>query len=715
MKNQIHSVAWMCGWTALVSTGVVVSTDGGQDVAWRQLRHPGPVNQHAVAFDDSRGRLVYFGGQTQNGYLETTFEWNGASWSEIDAPGPIGRDGHVMTYDAQRGRVILFGGVQSSFGGLAHLNDTWAWDGAAWTFLTDDGPHPRERPAFAYDAGRDRVVMHGGTTVVGDFKVIDFGDTWEFDGTSWAQVADGSKGPGVRINATMAYDESRGRIVLFGGTNQSDYFGDTWEWDGVEWTLITEVGPPCRAYHSMTYDPDRGKVVLFGGAAPCVNWPFVADQRDTWEWDGVEWVEVSQSGPFKRRFTSMAYDSDRQRTLLFGGWPASYLPDEPGSIMQDAPLGDLWEWDGSAWHERVTTMPLGRYAHEMAYDSNRDVTVMFGGRVSIFGFESETWEFDGSGWVRKTNGGTLSPTNPEKRGHHAMAYDSARQVTWMFGGARVNSGAPLDETWEWDGDGWQIQDPPAKPPALYSHAMAYDAARERVVMFGGLNFGGAIQDDTWEFDGSTWTQVANSGPAPRYEHSLVYDAQREKIVLFGGWASGPITLGDTWEWDGVTWTQVASSGPLSRASAAYAYDEHLGMTVVRGGISNEDGILQILDDTWGWDGTSWTQLADTGVGERSNEVMVYESARRRLFLFGGSDDVGSAGAILNDMWTLSSGSPGDADFDGDVDLVDFEAYDECRAGPNTGVAPTCLPFDFDLDGDIDWRDFGIFQIASDSR
>ena len=36
-----------------------------------------------------------------------------------------------------------------------------------------------------------------------------------------------------------------------------------------------------------------------------------------------------------------------------------------------------------------------------------------------------------------------------------MAYDTARQVTVLFGGAEAGAaGAPLDETWEWDGSDW---------------------------------------------------------------------------------------------------------------------------------------------------------------------------------------------------------------------------------------------------------------------
>ena len=42
-------------------------------------------------------------------------------------------------------------------------------------------------------------------------------------------------------------------------------------------------------------------------------------------------------------------------------------------------VGETWEWDGSAWTLRASDGPSPRYDHAMAYDSARGVTVLFGG------------------------------------------------------------------------------------------------------------------------------------------------------------------------------------------------------------------------------------------------------------------------------------------------------------------------------------------------
>jgi hypothetical protein len=65
-------------------------------------------------------------------------------------------------------------------------------------------------------------------------------------------------------------------VLLFGGFG-SAYFGDTWSWDGKHWTQIQDIGPGPRALMAMAYDSDRSRSVLFGGRNQSA---FVGD---TWE------------------------------------------------------------------------------------------------------------------------------------------------------------------------------------------------------------------------------------------------------------------------------------------------------------------------------------------------------------------------------------------------------------------------------------------------
>src|SRR5688500_2216562 len=73
---------------------------------------------------------------------------------------------------------------------------------------------------------------------------------------------------------------------------------------------------------------------------------------------------------------------------------------------------------------------------------------------------------------------------PGARGGHAVAYDAARRRTVLFGGAGSN-GIALSDTWEWDGTRWTRSFPAQSPPPRSGCAMAYDSGRGRVVLFGG--------------------------------------------------------------------------------------------------------------------------------------------------------------------------------------------------------------------------------------
>jgi hypothetical protein len=173
---------------------------------------------------------------------------------------------------------------------------------------------------MAYDAGRQRTVLFGGSNSSGQLA-----DTWEWDGVNWAQRTPATS-PLRRIQHAMAYDAARQRTVLFGGlATLGPFLGDTWEWDGVSWIQQSPAAsPPARSQHAMAYDLRRQRVVLFGGVMSATVF------ADLWEWDGSSWVQQSPAPrPTPRRGHAMTYDAARQRLVVFGGW-------------DNVPHGDTW-------------------------------------------------------------------------------------------------------------------------------------------------------------------------------------------------------------------------------------------------------------------------------------------------------------------------------------------------------------------------------------
>jgi hypothetical protein len=74
--------------------------------------------------------------------------------------------------------------------------------------------------------------------------------------------------------------------------------------------------------------------------------------------------------------------------------------------------------------------------------------------------------------------------------------------------------------------------------------MVYERARRRVLLLGG-----DTSRDVWEWDGVDWTPVAMcTRPPARSGPALAYDARRRRVVLFGGFDITTQTyLTDTWE------------------------------------------------------------------------------------------------------------------------------------------------------------------------
>ena len=64
--------------------------------------------------------------------------------------------------------------------------------------------------------------------------------------------------------------------LLFGGETDSRLFKSTWEWDGQHWTERQDIGPAARAFAGMAYDSQRQRSVLFGGTGQSLF-------ADTWE------------------------------------------------------------------------------------------------------------------------------------------------------------------------------------------------------------------------------------------------------------------------------------------------------------------------------------------------------------------------------------------------------------------------------------------------
>ncbi|MEL6184055.1 MAG: hypothetical protein AAFU79_05465, partial [Myxococcota bacterium] len=275
--------------------------------------------------------------------------------------GPVGSEVGA-TWDPVRGLGVVFGGFRGSA-----LDATWLWDGFSWREAASTvRPPARLAPALSAHPGLGGVVLFGGSFEVGlTGEGQLFGDLWLLDEDGWRELEPEGPGPSPRRAPAMAYDEARGRLVVFGGC--ADLFcegelpRDTWELvEGRVWERreLTEA-PPGRNGGQMFYDPRGRRMLLFGGSTDITSDSPLAD---VWAYDGEEWTQLAEANP-----------------ELNGRFPSSEFIRSSGTLVvtQFGPDLDRTEvhlFDGATWSRAAETglAPFQRLSAQMFYDRSRD-------------------------------------------------------------------------------------------------------------------------------------------------------------------------------------------------------------------------------------------------------------------------------------------------------------------------------------------------------
>lgn len=467
MVYEPHSgtVIMFGGWTGEVELNDLWAYDPAAN-EWTELHPTGATpparDNHAMAYDPQSGRIVLFGGWGPTVEFADTWTYDPAAneWAELHIGGsaPSARACSSLALGTGEERLVLVGGSV----GLTMLNDVWSYDSQTttwsllhpgssipsprsgqsmtcapdgttaylfggwhgnssfsdmwahdlltfeWTLLSPAGSLPAGRSyhCAVYDTKDETLIVFGGHS--GSF---DLNDTWAYDSATgvWTDLNPSGELPIPRDSHAMAYDESTGRVILFGGLDDGGYpLDDTWAYDPAAnvWTRLDPIGAgPCaRSCHSMVYDPTTRQIVLFGGSTASAPGDVISsstpnlcsstcgaryypDQlNDTWTYDPAQnrWTEVVTVGgtPPPRDSHCAVYDSSAGRLIIVGGWDGS-------DTLQDA-----WAYYPSTatWTElRTTSMePSPRCGTAVAYSALADVAILFGG-WSGYASLADTW------------------------------------------------------------------------------------------------------------------------------------------------------------------------------------------------------------------------------------------------------------------------------------------------------------------------------------
>jgi hypothetical protein len=238
----------------------------------------------AMTYDSVEGLVLMFGGFDAGGQpLGDLWQWNGDQWNPRGPaqPVPSPRGGASMAFDRMRGVAVLHGGQT----GWGVTDETWEWHGLTfeWRLLQPSAaPSPRERATMTFDETRAEVMLVGG---------VDDDSTWIWNGTRWAIIG-GLDAPTEYRGGGLVYDRDRRRPVYFGGRLNDFPFGGVWELTAASgWAERNlAIVPPPREASAMAYDSTRGRVMVFGGNGPGTLTE-ATRYDDLWSYDGVLWTE----------------------------------------------------------------------------------------------------------------------------------------------------------------------------------------------------------------------------------------------------------------------------------------------------------------------------------------------------------------------------------------------------------------------------------------
>ncbi len=335
--------------------------------------------------------------------------------------------------------------------------------------------------------------------------------------------------------------------------------------------------------------------------------------------DGV-WQQVP---PPPRVFHASAYDPVRRRLVIFGGTDGTDRNDVWTLSLSGEPIWKQLKVQGQP--------PAPRGLAAMVYDPVQDRMLVYGGG------RGDLWELSLAGIPTWREVIASGETPLPRRGASAI-YDPVRNRMVIFGGLVGEQWT--DEAWAVSLGAtpqWTRLDAAGMAPfPRWLHTAIYDAARDRMVVFGGNGSGGDQSNDTHalSFSGApAWVAIEPSGGLPprTFLHSAIYDPLRRRMVVYGGkglFLSQPSP--DVWSLsldDAPTWSRLeTSTQPLGRLGHSGVYDAENDQMVIFGGSDSDAWALSLGAGTW----TRLTEAPQDRVGSAA----VYDPVRDRMLVFG---------------------------------------------------------------------------------
>lgn len=354
----------------------------------------------------------------------------------------------------------------------------------------------------------------------------------------------------------------------------------------------------------------------------------------------------------------------RVRAVGPGGWSAY------STVLPTATVKMAWQTPPD--NPTGPTPLTGRYGHTAVYDAFNQQMVVYGGDDGSL--QSQVWALslaDDDLTVQGANNWALltDVAPPQGRYQHSAIYDPVRQRMVVFGGW---TGAETNEIWTLTlpnvgTPAWSQINLPFGPSARVLHSAIYDEAHDRMVVFGGSS-GAAVSSEVWalRFTGAGAPNWASLGSATigmsligLSEHTAIYDPIGQRMLVFGG-GDGSGNLNDKVyaatlpQAGSPVWSILTETTPTARSASRAVYDSAHRRMVVFGGYQGPSQTP--VGEVWALPLTgapAWTQVlpSNTSAPPRAYFSAVYDSFWERTVVFSGLDPENFA-LVDDSAWPL---------------------------------------------------------------
>ena len=446
---------------------------------------------------------------------------------------------------------------------------------------------------------------------------------------------------------TLPLPVEPGDSPTYDGAGAIPSLGDSWH----------EIAPPARGEHVAVFDEKHDRLIVFGG-----RMNLSTRHNDVWvlspgwspRWERADPLGV---GPSPRTGAAAVYDPARERMLVIGG------SDSTG------PLDDVWQLSLKGrfcWQQLQPsgTPPGGRSHHSATLDPEHDRILVFGGETSYFQpWAAEVWQLTlepALAWTRLP----IAGPRPSARSYHSAVYAPDLHALVVLGGLDVlriggwyTDRHDSTEVWLLPTRGspaWTDLTPRisgAPSCGLYGHVAVYDPMLERMLVFGGYEWGGwrkpcgahSSTPSTWSLSlkDLAWSAVPSDADEPlgRVCAAAVLDVKSRRVLLHGG--ENEIFDGgsfcDTWSLPldrSPVWSRILP-GVIPPSPSRWS-----GQSAIRDPIRDrvllfQDGVLWSRSLR---EGGGWARPATVGDPPPAGpgHVVVYDSKRDRMIVQGGS-------------------------------------------------------------------------------